>query len=149
MRKFLLTAIKVVSLLSCFSQMPGSLDPTFGNAGVSATAPRGMSTHKMMIQPDGKLIVLGTVPHPERYLDAAVARYTASGAVDRSFSGDGIFIEDALNVGIFEADIALQSDGKLLLAGLKGAAGDVTNLIVYRYNQDGSRDHSLTFEELA
>jgi len=61
-----------------------------------------------------------------------------SGYLDNSFSSDGIQVTDLL-AGDDEAySIALQSDGKMVVAGYAGG-----NFGVTRYNTDGTLDNSF------
>jgi uncharacterized delta-60 repeat protein len=85
---------------------------------------------------------------------AAVVRYTANGALDRIFSGDGMLVEgdrelqdDEINVGIYDIDVAVQKDGKVLVAGVANAedGGEDGNnvLVVIRYTYNGKRDSTF------
>jgi uncharacterized delta-60 repeat protein len=86
-------------------------------------------------QPDGKLLVAGHTnptngPDPQA---AALARYTTAGALDSTFDGDGLLTLASIPVGA--SDIALQPDGKILVAG---SVFDVARL-----NPNGSPDMSF------
>ncbi|MFI5381804.1 MAG: calcium-binding protein, partial [Tepidisphaerales bacterium] len=64
----------------------GTLDNTFGTDGV-ATATMGSSGAKvaeMTLDSSGRITLVGAADG-----DVAIARFTASGALDTSFSGDG------------------------------------------------------------
>jgi uncharacterized delta-60 repeat protein len=98
----------------------GNLDPTFGTGGIVFT-PVGPSldyARGVAVQPDGKIVVAGTGDFPPNYsADFAIARYTITGALDSSFGTAGIVIT-ALSPS-FEnaAAVALQSDGRIVVAG--------------------------------
>lgn len=64
-------------------------------------------------------------------------RYTAAGALDTSFSGDGIFIYDNGLHEIANA-IKVQTDGKIVVAGQSSG-----KWLVLRLNDDGSLDTSF------
>ena len=117
MRKAVFATFLLLLMQSVFSQV-GNLDPTYGTGGISAQAPKEMRTFKMAMQLDGKIVVAGLIPDEEQYVITAIARYTATGSVDRSFSGDGIRLDNELNAAIFGSDIAVQKDGNVVIAGV-------------------------------
>ena len=95
----------------------------------------------VVIQPDGKIVVAG-------YRDFngvpgfAVARYLPNGAPDTSFDTDGR-VSTTLNGNAFGRAVALQSNGKIVVAGtvLFGVAG--SNFVVVRYNSNGALDNTF------
>lgn len=102
------------------------------------------SAHTMVVQPDGKIVLGGSV-FP-RF--AGMVRYDANGALDPSFGDGGVAIERRL--APFNA-IALQPDGRILAATsrygsgtppTRAAAGSST-AILGRYLADGSSDPSF------
>ncbi|MEK6282571.1 MAG: delta-60 repeat domain-containing protein [Acidobacteriota bacterium] len=144
----------------------GSLDATFGNGGrVSTDFPTGMGGFgtSMVIQPDGKIVVAGSATDPASPSSSgfALVRYNTNGSLDTSFDGDGRVVTGFAGSSAAAEEIALQPDGKLVLAG---TSRDNTNgnsvFALSRYNTDGSLDNSfdtdgrvttdipgLTFEE--
>lgn len=139
MRTTLLATFLLFFFMPAFSQRPGDIDSTYGYNGFSSDAPLEMEPGQMAVQPDGKIVLLGFVRHPERYLDAAVARYTATGAIDKTFSQDGIVVEQDINVGIFEAAVTTQPDGKVIVAGVYRSP-DEGAIAVVRYTHTSRRD---------
>ncbi len=125
---------------------PGDLDPTFGNNGkvVTVLGQRSEWANDMVVQADGKLLVIGASQDPDWALSFGfvLARYNADGTLDASF-GDGGKV--ATVFGSTSANgmaIALQADGKIVAAGQTGGnwAGD---FLVARFNVDGSPDASF------
>lgn len=127
----------------------GSLDASFGGDGKVATD-FGL-THEwangLTIQPDGKLVVVGSTrpfgPYQENPPDFALARYNADGGLDASFDGDGK-VSTAFTSGWADNGygIALAPDGKIVAAGWAapdGVSGPGA-IDIARYNQDGSLD---------
>ncbi len=120
----------------------GALDLSFGGDGFITTDFDADTdeANAVLIQPDGKIVVAGTavVGGDE---DFAVARYNANGGLDGTFGGDGRVTigfggDDSAN------DIALQNDGKLVLAG--GNQGIINgDIAIARLNIDGTLDNSL------
>ncbi len=116
----------------------GSLDNTFSGDGKQIDNFHGSKdgARSAAIQSDGKIVVVGVASN-----SFAVARYTAAGSLDNSFSGDGIqttvfdihlFIEQANAV-------AIQNNGKIVAVG---SAGE--KFAVARYNTDGSLDKTFS-----
>jgi uncharacterized delta-60 repeat protein len=96
----------------------------------------------MAIQSNGRLVVAG-VYEPGAY-EMMVGRFTTSGAADASFgSGGRAFVtvgnDDALESG----DVAIQSDGKIVVEGsYMRASGDMLMLLI-RLDTDGTLDNSF------
>ncbi len=99
----------------------GSLDSSFSGDGKQTTrfsSGRDVAT-AVALQADGKIVVAGFGPG-----DFALARYSADGSLDSSFSGDGRQTTDFGNED-FANTVAVQRDGKIVAAGFSGAlAGD-------------------------
>ncbi len=97
----------------------GTLDTTFSADGKLKTDFAGDSDRAtgVAVQPDGRIVVGGfTFTGGAAAHDFALARYNPDGSLDTSFSGDG---RQALDLGSNDIaeGIALQSDGKIVLAG--------------------------------
>ena len=118
----------------------GSLDTDFNGNGKLAT---GLETAgfrvSLVVQPDGKFIVAGT-SYANTFSDIALARYNANGTLDTTFGTGGKVVTDmGANLPDESAGIALQADGKILVAGSTDVGG-TWNFAVTRYNPDGSLD---------
>ena len=116
-------------------------DTTFDGDGVVATdfgtASDGATA--VALQGDGKLVV-----DRDRRPRFAVARYTTSGALDGTFDGDGkvttaILGFNGLNGFERPEDVAIQSDGKIVLVGRAFDEFDSEYGIV-RFDPDGRLD---------
>jgi uncharacterized delta-60 repeat protein len=111
----------------------GSLDTTFGAGGKVSTDIAGSTdmARRVLLQPDGKILVAGyaiVVVTPTLALrDFALARYTEDGAPDTTFTRNGTGkTHNGYSVNFSEArGLALQSDGRITLAGI--AADDGVN----------------------
>lgn len=116
-----------------------SLDPTFGTAGTASTAFGNYgAAARVVVQPDGRIVAAGQTALGE----FALARYTASGALDTSFNGTGKVTTAPSGSCPGQARaLALQADGKIVVAGTSCPNFTSTrNFTVYRYNTDGSLD---------
>ena len=118
----------------------GSLDTSFDTDGLVTTAFPGASVgaNAIVIQPDGKLVVAGTASDNSTFNNVfALARYTIGGALDTTFNGTGMVATDIPGLTFEEAHaVAIQSDGRIVAAGLGNSA-----FVLTRYNIDGSLDN--------
>jgi uncharacterized delta-60 repeat protein len=96
----------------------GSLDTTFDEDGKVTTDLGGWRDvgHALALQPDGRILVAGEQWHEDGTVDFALARYNNNGSLDTDFGSDGAVITD-LSPGDYATAIALQSDGRVLVAG--------------------------------
>jgi uncharacterized delta-60 repeat protein len=135
----------------------GSPDSGFGNGGVVTTATERESLTDLALTPDGRIIVAGYRPGKDGTDpagdDVALARYGANGQLDESFAGDGLTTIDL--GGSESADsVAIQSDGRIVVAGLYQPAGVPApstsyDFMVARFHQDGAPDASFAQGGLA
>lgn len=119
---------------------PGHLDTGFGNAGKVLT---DISTHDdqayaVAIQTDGNIVVAGSSLTGANS-DFAVTRYTASGALDGTFGTGGIVTTPIGSGNDVARAVAIQADGKIVVAGYY-EAGAFNKIAVVRYNANGSLD---------
>ena len=132
-----------------------ALDPTFGVDGTqlidfgSPYSP-GDVGQDVVIQPDGKIVAAGqTLQSLQGYgtgLDFAVARLNTDGSLDTSFNGTGKqTIDFGAPLGEYGQSVALQPDGKILVAGYAdfGSQGGGYECVVARLNTDGSLDQTF------
>ena len=122
----------------------GSLDPTFSEDGKVRTnfTPQSDSVRGLVIRPEGRIVAAGVAGDGGSNPQFALARYTTNGALDGSFSGNGTQTTDFTAGFDGGWDIALQTDGKFLVAGL--AAGRGGRFALARYRQSGSLDSSFS-----
>jgi uncharacterized delta-60 repeat protein len=126
----------------------GSLDQSFGSGGkVKTHFPgvdnTGSSATSAALQPDGKLVVGGYYKKNDRTPhEFAVARYNSNGTLDSTFGQAGnvmtrIGLGDAFSFGI-----ALQSNGRIVLAGYSYTTADHAFTLA-GYTSNGSLDSSF------
>jgi uncharacterized delta-60 repeat protein len=127
----------------------GGLDPAFDGDGKVTTEFTSSSFEyatSVAIQADGKIIVAGGVfiPGSSTRSDLALARYNPDGSLDGSFDGDGKVITDVAGGTDAGFSVAVQSDGKIVVAGESRPPGPGRyDFAVARYNQDGSLDSAF------
>ncbi len=90
----------------------------------------------LAIQPDGKILLSGYFSWVGNYLRVGISRLNADGSMDTNFAAgiSGIPFSVALPL------VAVQEDGKILLAGGIGWANDVPRNQIARFNPDGTLD---------
>lgn len=126
---------------------PGTLDPTFDGDGKVVTDFGGLEEATgLAIQPDRKIVVAGTTQGPlwTQHPDFVLARYSAEGSLDSHFGSAGKVRTD-LGGSDFAAAVAIQADGKIVVAGsayIPGVTLDA-DFALARYNADGSLDSTF------
>jgi uncharacterized delta-60 repeat protein len=118
----------------------GDLDTSFGTGGIVTTDLRGYNDwgSSIALQSDGK-IVFGSKSSNGTDNDFAVVRYNTDGSIDTDFGTNGM-VFTPIGSGNDEGEaVAIQSDGKIVLAGHTWDGVDY-DFAVVRYNTDGSLD---------
>ncbi len=99
----------------------------------------------LALQPDGKIVAVGSTVNSGVDYDFAVARLDADGTLDATFGGGTGKSVIAFDLADLDDDrahaVALQPDGRIVVAGyaLAGANGDY-DFAVVRLSPDGTRD---------
>lgn len=115
----------------------GSLDGSFDSDGIVTTAMPGQAAAlSVAIQNDGKLVAAGL--SDEHF---AVARFNTDGTLDPSFGVGGRVVESFNFAAAFS--MALQPDGKIVVAGSARDATFNLDFALVRYDVDGTRDLSF------
>jgi len=124
----------------------GALDTSFGVGGrvLTSVGAATAEAHAAALQPDGAIVVAGSGyagTQPAEVSQFAVARYTPDGALDPVF---GVVLTPLSESGAEARAVALQSDGRIVVAGTAFASGTTSDaLALARYNADGSPDTSF------
>jgi uncharacterized delta-60 repeat protein len=110
----------------------GTLDTSFGSSGkvitpVGSGADQGYS---VVVQPDGKIVVAGVAFNGTND-DFALTRYNIDGTLDTSFGSSGKVITPVGSGADQGYGVAVQPDGKIVLAGQSG-----NDFAVVRYAGD-------------
>jgi uncharacterized delta-60 repeat protein len=126
-----------LTFLPSLAASPGSLDPSFGVAGIVKTNILNTDfLQDLAVQEDGKIVAVGS---SSGVGDFVVVRYTANGVLDTTFGGDGIVFTDFTGALDGAVSVEVQKDGKIFVAGFAGSLQ--TGLV--RYNANGSLDTSF------
>jgi uncharacterized delta-60 repeat protein len=132
---------------------PGDLDRNFGTHGkVVRDFGEGDDAGSVAIQDDGRIVVAGDIvrrdPRSHRRASVlTVARFRPGGRVDRSFAGDGFRTIDVPGTHDFNADVAIQENGRIVVAGDTGIAdmwdGPRYSFAVVRLRPGGRLDRTF------
>jgi uncharacterized delta-60 repeat protein len=141
--RFGLPAAVIIALLAASAHAAdGDLDPSFGDGGFrvagildgSSNLPAGAA-----VQPDGKIVICSS--QGTTALDFFVARFTADGAIDTSFSFDGHTTIDFGGNDDNCSGVVVQADGKIVVSGTTRPPSDANgDFAIARLNSDGTLD---------
>lgn len=124
----------------------GELDLTFSEDGLTTTSFGAVNSpqdqgNDVAIQADGKIVVVGLAGDPDGGTNFALTRYNPDGSLDTSFGGDGRVTTDFGDSSEARA-VAIQADGKIVVAGFARSEGDLIALARY-LPADGSLDDTF------
>ena len=126
----------------------GTPDTTFGVGGQVSTDFDGLEddAFSVLIQPDGKIVAVGSANDPASFYDFAAVRYLSNGTVDTTFGVAGRVQTDFGDQNFDRArSAALQPDGRIVAAGFAiSQNGGVQNFAVARYTSNGILDTSFS-----
>jgi uncharacterized delta-60 repeat protein len=100
----------------------------------------------LAVQPvDGKIVVAGLAGNAMSQIwDVALLRYNTDGTLDLPFGGTstGMVITDIGSSSNYANAVALQADGKIVVAGnaFANPSANASDIAVLRYNTDGTLD---------
>jgi uncharacterized delta-60 repeat protein len=118
-------------------------DTTWANAGLAASPADGSASWRAVAMlDDGRFLAAGRTPAGQ----AAVARFTAAGALDPTWASDqptrGLLQVNA-QVGVIPAALVVLPDGAVLLGGTTLAVDSTPSLLVARLTSDGHLDQTF------
>jgi uncharacterized delta-60 repeat protein len=120
----------------------GNLDSSFGTGGKFLQSISGfvVEPRGVALQNDGKLVVTGNMrTGSSSTFNFLTARINPNGGMDTSFGGLGYVMTD-FNSNLDQAyDVAVQSDGKIVVGGTVTTAG-LRQFGLARYNVNGTLD---------
>lgn len=119
----------------------GTLDNTFGTNGkveldVSTTVDE---FHNLTTNGSGSIFAVGATSNPGYQF--LIAKYTANGTLDNSFSFDGVVQTDFSNDDDRAWDVTVQPDSRILVVGTATEGSD--KLALARYTPEGLLDNSF------
>lgn len=124
----------------------GDLDATFGTGGVSTVSiSSGTSdaARTVAIQGDGKIVAAGIAGRGSSNADFGRARWNTSGNLDPTFGSGGKLRLPFSNVEDGAEGVAIQPDGKIVVAGFRAKGTVNAEFALARLDTDGSLDTSF------
>jgi uncharacterized delta-60 repeat protein len=122
----------------------GSLDTSFGNQGeliitLNANPSVSDGANGVVVQSDGKIVVSGYDFDMTAGTVIAVVRLNPNGSLDQTFGVSGVVRTNIQGGEDRSRAVALQADGKIIVAGFTQSS-QIALFLVVRYNQNGSLD---------
>ncbi len=115
----------------------GTIDTTFNGTGkVSKDINKTDNVGAVAIQTDGKIILAGYTTTTTGNQFYTAVRFNSNGSIDTTFGSAGVVTGNNTLAGYLSGGIALQSDGKIILAGNSSFGGTKT----VRLNTNGTLD---------
>jgi uncharacterized delta-60 repeat protein len=124
------------------AQTPANTAPSFSVGDghvINPISANADSANAVAIQSDGKIVTAGGLFNPVSNNDIVIARYNTDGTLDTTFGSGGIVINSLSNNADSLQAIAIQADGKIVVAGT-ASDGFSNNIVVLRYNVNGTLD---------
>jgi uncharacterized delta-60 repeat protein len=122
----------------------GTLDSSFDSDGIVITSFIGFdaTVQALLIQPDKKILAGGTISK-SGLNQFGLARYNSDGSLDESFGNLGKVVSDYPELMLLSS-IALQSDGKIVVAGnLFNSGFTISHFVLVRYDTNGILDRTF------
>lgn len=140
-------AILILTFPNIAFSQAGTIDKSFGNNGI-------VTTYKVIdyyystcsvLQNDGKILVGGNtyINMKNDLTDFAILRYNLNGTLDSSFNLIG---KSILKIGTSHdnlTSIAIQQDGKIIVAGYSHVNDSELTLVLVRFNLNGTLDSTF------
>jgi uncharacterized delta-60 repeat protein len=130
----------------------GELDPTFSSDGKVFTDVFGQFYDTLLdtaVQPDGKIVAVGSwggdyCGFAAVHCNFVLVRYNPNGSVDSSFGANGRVLTDFDGDDDVARAVAIQPDGRIVVAGSAAIGIREPDFALARYRIDGSLDPSFS-----
>ena len=124
--------------------MNGTLDSTFNGTGVVEYDAEYAFATDVAIQKDEKIVVAGMRLNGDgSAYDLMLLRYNTNGTLDTGFGTNGVAIylsDQWYNYRLTLNKLAIQDDGKIVVAGYTMNPDASTDMLLLRYNTNGTLD---------
>lgn len=130
------SSISIDGILVARFNTDGSFDTTFSEDGIQITSFSATGAGKgagLVIDSDGKIIVVGTDAAFYYGGQLALVRYNPDGTLDTTFDVDGKLVTSGVYLGEEAQDIVIDSEGRYVVAGFGNG-----NAVLYRFESDGT-----------
>ena len=122
----------------------GTLDTSFGTAGSVMYDPDHAFATDVAIQKDGKIVVAGMRLNDDTAeYELLLLRYNTNGTLDAGFGTGGVVIyvnHQGANGFATVNKLAIQDDGKIVVAGYTEGPDSDKDMLLLRYNTNGTLD---------
>lgn len=121
----------------------GNLDPSFGTNGLVERVVGDVNSviNAIALQPDGRVVAAGYTRPTAGSFTFATVRHMQDGGADPSFGDAGLVLTSFPGRQAYARSIAVQPDGKILVAGIsEGAVEGTADFAMVRYSADGLLD---------
>ncbi|MBN1283451.1 MAG: hypothetical protein JXA24_06750, partial [Proteobacteria bacterium] len=125
----------------------GTLDSAFNGVGYANWGASWDWGEGVAIDSEGRIVVGGTINDggPNGY-DIALWRYNADGTPDTTFNGTGLVTHHGAaggNKWDNGTGVAIDTSGRYLVSGYSDGADDKYDMVILRYNPDGTLDNTF------
>jgi len=129
-------------MLACYNPN-GTLNTFFGTYGIITTNING-ELNAVAIQKDSKIVVAGYNPYNASDTRIILMRYDKNGLPDTNFGSQGVVYTHAGKFSRANAitTTTIHGENKIVIVGTINT-GNQNNMVVARYHDDGSLDHSF------
>lgn len=142
MRRTLVTVVVLLGVLpSSAHANPGQLDRFFSRDGKQTAFAHGATGYAVVIDKHDRIVVAGYTLDAKTNI--ALARFLPNGAPDPSFGGGDGRVTTDLGATDYAFDVALQKDGRIVVAGERDQA-DASQVAVVRYGIAGKLDRTFS-----
>ena len=126
----------------------GTLDTTFNGSGIvvhnSAAGGAGDDSGKAIaVDSQGRILVAGSSTNSAGNKDMVIWRFNVNGTLDTTFNGSGTIVNNGAAGGVGDDSgnaIALDSQGRILVAGSSTNSAGNNDMVVWRFNANGTVD---------
>jgi uncharacterized delta-60 repeat protein len=129
----------------------GSLDPRFSGDGKAFIDPTSTFDDGLAVgvEPDGQIVVAGGAGFDGPNEKIVLIGLTRHGALDPAVGGDGMVFTDVTPRGDTPYALAIQADGRIVVAGTAALDAKDPKFVVVRYERDGSLDTTFNGDGIA
>lgn len=147
--RVIVASLILVLIGTAASAASGDLDPVFHGDGktlTNFTTGRDSAFDVAIQAADGTIVAVGVANSLRADAMFAIVRYDGAGVLDPTFGGDGKVVTNVTRRWDAASAVAIQPDGKIVVAGEAGAAGPGSDgkFALARYGTDGSLDNTFS-----
>lgn len=142
----LFISLLAVSIAAPVFAAGGFPDKQFAGNGKSVLALPNSSEKAAdaAVQPDGKIVVVGSIlVAGGAGFDMLIVRYNENGTIDTTFADQGQKIISVNSMSDHATSVAIQADGKIVVAGSSQSFTSVTDFTVIRLSSGGQLDSTF------